>query len=406
MDFLFEFEPMTTDKFDTISVGDEAELFHTITPEDVGAFSRLTGDDNPLHVDKAYAAETTFGRPVVHGMLTASFLSTMIGTKLPGEGSLWYEQQTRFLSPVWIGETIRVWAKVRHKSPAQRVVVLETVVFGEDGRKVIEGEAKVKVIRQEKEKGAIMSSEQKGTVIVSGGSRGIGAAIAKALASDGYFVVINYLHSRDKAQQIENDIRDTGGRALAYQADVSDEAAVQKMVAHALAEHGPLAGIVNNASGPIVPIDFSQLVWDDIQQHINIQLKGAFNLTQAALPHLVTQKSGVILNIASIYADGVPPAKLLPYSMAKAALVAFAKSLAADYGPSGIRINCVSPGMTYTDLLTNVPEKTKMLAKMQTPLRRLGVPEDIAGIAAFLFSDKSSFITGQNIRVCGGIVME
>ena len=144
---------MSADRFEAIREGDEAELFHLITSQDVEAFVQLTGDDNPIHVDEAFAATTTFQRPIVHGMLTASFLSTMIGTKLPGHGSLWFEQRLRFLAPVRVGERIRVWAKVRHKSPGLRVVVLETCVFKEDGQKVIDGEAKVKMIEAGQSRG-------------------------------------------------------------------------------------------------------------------------------------------------------------------------------------------------------------------------------------------------------------
>jgi 3-oxoacyl-[acyl-carrier protein] reductase len=138
-----------TDRFETIQVGDEAEISRVITAADVDAFVTLTGDTNPLHTDEAYAAQTSFQQPVVHGMLTASFISTIIGTKLPGEGALWYEQQLRFIAPVRVGEQIRVWAKVTHKSAAQRIVLLETVVFGEGGRRVIEGQGKVKILIRE-----------------------------------------------------------------------------------------------------------------------------------------------------------------------------------------------------------------------------------------------------------------
>jgi 3-oxoacyl-[acyl-carrier protein] reductase len=162
---------------------------------------------------------------------------------------------------------------------------------------------------------------------------------------------------------------------------------------------------VNNASPSIESFDFAQLSWDIFQKHIDIQVKGAFHLTQAVLPHLLENQNGIIVNISSVYADNVPPVKLMPYSIAKAAIITFTRCLAAEYGHKGIRANCVSPGMTHTDLIINVPEKAKMVTKMQTPLRRLAIPEEIAGTVAFLFSDKAAFITGQNIRVCGGIVM-
>jgi len=139
------------DRFDEINVGDEAEILRTITSDDVDVFVKLTGDNNPLHVDNAYASKTMLQGKIVHGMLTASFISTLIGTKLPGKGALWYEQHTRFIKPVYIGDKIRVWGKVKKKTPALRVLVLEVVVFGDDNRRVVECEAKVVSVRTENE---------------------------------------------------------------------------------------------------------------------------------------------------------------------------------------------------------------------------------------------------------------
>lgn len=142
------------DRFAGIQVNDEAEIFHTMTSEDVESFVKLIGDDNPIHINALYAAQTILKEPIVHGMLTASFISALIGTKLPGKGALWYEQHTRFVEPVHIGDTIRVWARVKQKSAPLRVLVLEVAVFNDKGRKVVECEAKVKVVKQEKtEKG-------------------------------------------------------------------------------------------------------------------------------------------------------------------------------------------------------------------------------------------------------------
>lgn len=394
-----------TDKFEVIQIGDEAEIWHTITEKDVSSFVDLTGDNNPLHVDENFASNTTLKKRVVHGMLTASFISTVIGTKLPGSGSLWYEQQMRFLSPVRIGGKIRVWAKVRHKSFAQRILVLETIVFDEQGERVIEGEAKVKILKQEKKKELTMFDQNKGAIIVSGASRGIGASIAKALAREGYPVFINFYRSRDQAESLVKEIIEEQGQATLCKADVSNKKEVKKMVDLARSSSKYIHGIVNNASGPIEIRDFVDLTWKDMQRHLDIQLKGAFNLTQSVLDPFLEQESGVIVNIASVVTDNVPPAKWLPYNIAKSAIVTFTKSIASEYGSKGIRSNCVSPGMTQTDMIADLPEKAKMLAKMQTPLRRLATSEDIANTVAYLFSERSSFITGQNIRVCGGLVM-
>jgi len=396
---------MSEDRFEEIKVGDSAELFHTITAEDLDVFVKLTGDDNPLHTDDEYAASTAMKKTAVHGMLTASFISTIIGTRLPGKGALWYEQSLRFLAPVRTGEKIRVLAKVRHKSLSQRVLTIETTVFKEAGTKVIEGEAKVKVLKTRAKKKSADQPKAKGAVIVTGAGRGIGAAIAEQLAAAGFPVVVNYARSRLEAERLAEKIEGSAGRAASFQADVSEREAVQAMVDFALAEFGKIQGVVNNAAPAVDSVDFTGLSWEDVEVHLQVQVKGAFNLCQAVLPHFLEAQEGVIVNISSIYADNVPPVKLLPYNLCKAALVSFSRSLAAEYGPKGIRVNCVSPGMTDTGFIANLPEKTKMVEKMQTPLRRLASVEDVAGVVAFLFSDNARHLTGENIRVCGGRVM-
>lgn len=396
---------MSQDRFENINIGDEEEIFHTITAKDVDAFACLTGDNNPLHMDDEFAAKTTFKKRVVHGMLPASFISTMIGTKLPGEGSLWYEQKLRFISPVRIGERIRVFAKVKFKSLSQRVLTIETTVFGEGNKKVIEGEAKVKVLELQKEENKVMGNNEKVAVIVTGASRGIGAATASELASEGYAVIVNYLNSSTQADEVVMQITEAGGRAAVFQADVAAQDAVENMVAFALMKYGAIAGVVNNASPSANNKDSASLSWEDIQHHLDVHVKGAFNLCHAVMPRFLEQGYGCVVNIASIFADNVPPSQLLPYSLAKSALVSLSRSLAVEYGPKNIRVNCISPGMTQTDLIADLPEKVKMVTKAQTPLRRLATPKDIAGTISFLFSEKARHITGETIRVCGGIVM-
>lgn len=424
---------MSLDTFDSIAIGDEAELFHIISENDVNLFAKLTGDNNPLHMDEAFASRTSFKHRVVHGMLTASFISAMIGTKLPGAGSLWYEQQLYFMAPARIGDKIRVVAKVKQKSLSQRILQIETSVFDESGRKLIEGEAKVKLLKPEiagghlsEEMGQravrvpgarqesqiplvkreqVFKENHKGAVIVTGASRGIGAAIAIDLALSGFPVVVNFITNSSKAEDIVDRIRANNGKAIAYRADLTNIVAIKSMVDFTLEEFGTIFGVVNNATPPIDNLAFSQISWDDIQYQIDVQVKGAFHLCKTIIPHLLNAQKGVIVNIASTYADNVPPIKMMSYVIAKSALLSFSRSLAVEYGPKGININCVSPGMTETGLIANLPEKAKLLAKMNSPLRRLGLPEDIAGVVSFLFSDKGRHITGENIRVCGGIIM-
>jgi len=244
----------------------------------------------------------------------------------------------------------------------------------------------------------------KGAIIISGAARGIGAAIARVLAADGYPVVINYASRTDAAQKVVADIKSAGGQAIAVKADVSSRQEVDAMVAVALKTFGRIDGAVNNACLPPEAKDFSVLKWEDIQKYIDVQIKGTFNLSQAVLGHF-TPQGGCIVNIASIVADNVPPASGMPYNLVKSALISLTRTMAVELAAKKVRVNCVSPGVTMTDMIADFPEKVKLVAKMKTPLQRLAQPEDVAGAVAFLFSDRALFLTGETIRVNGGSSM-
>lgn len=396
----------TADRFESISVGDRAEVRHTIGPADLNTFAALTGDDNPLHMDEAFAAATSMGHRVVHGMLTASFISTIIGTRLPGPGALWFEQSLRFLAPARIGEAILVTAEVLHKSPATRVLTIRTRVSGEGGRELVDGEAKVKVVETEQTRQPEQDPGRAGdAVVITGASRGIGAAIAGALAAAGRPVVINYRTRAEDAERIAHAIRDAGGTAEPIRADVSDPDQVAAMFDQARRTVGEPLGVVNNASPRITPTPVTDLAWHEVQHQIDVQVRGAFEVSRAALPAMLAAGRGRIVNITSQVVDGVPPAQWAGYTAAKAALVSLTRSMALELGPRGVRVNAVSPGMTPTDLTADLPERARMVAKMQTPTRRLARPDDIAGVVAFLMSDAADHITGQTVRVGGGAVM-
>lgn len=405
------------DRFNGLSVGDRAQVRHTITHDDIAAFVALTGDDNPLHVDAAYAARTSLRQPVVHGMLTASFISTLIGKHLPGEGALWYELSIRFLAPVRVGEAVTAAGIVRHKSPALRVLTLAVEVLGGDDRKVIEGEAKVRCMGPESLSAADTAAAAEsaapispiaatapGCVIVTGAARGIGAAVAQGLARAGHAIIVNTRSDADGAARTVAAIQAAGGRACAVLADVADPAGIDALMAQARAAFGTVAGIVNNASPPVGGQPVESLRWDQVQRHLDVQVRGALLLAQAAVTDLAAC-GGNIVSITSIAADDVPPMHWTAYTVAKAALTALSRSLAVELGPRGVRVNCVAPGMTDTDLIADLPEKAKMLAKAQTPLRRLATPDDVAGVVTFLFSDAARHLTGETIRVCGGLRM-
>jgi len=390
--------------FDDIKSGDIAELKHVLTKEDVQAFAALTGDFNPLHVDEDFAKKTLFQKPVVHGMLSASFISTIIGTILPGGGALWMSQTLEFLRPAHIGDTIRVLANVKQKSLATRVLILNIVVSNQNGEELIKGESSVKVL-EFKKKVDRMSLIKEKTVLITGASGGIGAAAAEKLAAEGHAVIVHYHSSPVNAEQVVDKIIQAGGRAIALKADIANAEDIKRLLTEANKEFGPVQAVVHCASPSNTPSTFDKLDWAAMQEQMDVNLKGAFNCAQAVLPGMVEAKSGDLIFIGTVYTDGVPPPQQSRYIVAKSALTSFARCLAVEYGPSDIRVNVVAPGMTETGMIADLPDKVKMLTKMQTPLRRLAQPEDIADTIVFLLSTSARHITGQTFRVCGGSVM-
>lgn len=242
-------------------------------------------------------------------------------------------------------------------------------------------------------------------VLVTGGSRGIGAAIVTKLAQQGYKVIVNYSNDSPVASELIERLCSMGFLAIDGKADVSNIEDLENLKSYMQSTLGSITDVVHCASPTPVPTPFEKLSWEDFQLQIDVQLKGAFNCTKTFLPSMIEAKKGTFTYVSSIFAEGVPPSSQAHYVSTKAALSAFGRSIAAEYGNKGIRSNIVAPGMTLTDMISGVPDKTKLLAKMSTPLRKIATPEDIANAVQFLVGDSSSHITGETIRVCGGITM-
>ncbi|MDZ4179038.1 MAG: 3-oxoacyl-[acyl-carrier-protein] reductase [Coriobacteriia bacterium] len=237
--------------------------------------------------------------------------------------------------------------------------------------------------------------------LVTGASRGIGAAIATMLAERGATVAVNYAGSEQAAADVVASIAAAGGVAMAFRADVSDATESVGLVEQTIAELGGLDIIVNNAGitrdGLIVRM--SDEDWDDV---IRINLTGVFNVTRAATRHLMKQRSGSIVNVTSVVAL-VGNAGQANYVAAKAGVIGLTKSVARELAPRGVRANAVAPGFIETDMTAELSETIREHARKGIALGAFGAPEDVASAVTFLASDEARYITGQVLAVDGGM---
>jgi 3-oxoacyl-[acyl-carrier protein] reductase len=239
--------------------------------------------------------------------------------------------------------------------------------------------------------------------LVTGASRGIGQAIAALLAREGYAVCLNYCQNRKKAESLASQLTAEGCRVMTAGADVSDRQAVETMV-HRIEDHfSPVSLLVNNA-GVAGQSQFQDVTEERWHRFFAVNVDGAFHAAQAVLPAMLHAHEGCIVNMASIW--GLRGASCeVAYSCTKAAVIGLTRSLAAELAPSHIRVNCVAPGVIRTEMLDELPPETLPELAAQTPMERLGTPEDIARAVSFLASDKADFITGQVLTVDGGFIL-
>lgn len=238
--------------------------------------------------------------------------------------------------------------------------------------------------------------------LITGGSRGIGAAAAYELSKLGYTAAVNYRENAAAAHNVCERIISSGGYAKAYQADISNPEDVERMFAQAEAELGTIDVLVNNAGISHIGL-LQDMKYDEILRHAQVNLLGAIYCSKRAIPGMVHKKSGSIINLSSMWGEVGASCEVV-YSACKAGIIGFTKALAKELGPSGIRVNCVSPGVIRTDMNSELTEEVLEQLSEDTPLLRLGSPEEVGRMIAFLASESASFITGQVVSVNGGII--
>lgn len=239
--------------------------------------------------------------------------------------------------------------------------------------------------------------------LITGASKGIGKKTAEVLADDSYSVVINYNKSEEAALELKNKILYNGGQAEVFKADVGDYEESRELIDFCIREYGAIDVLVNNAGISQIKL-FTDITMDEWNEMIRVNLSGIFNCSQNAVRSMISQKSGKIINVSSIW--GMEGASCeVHYSTVKAGIIGFTKSLAKELGPSNIQVNCVAPGIILTDMMKGFSNSEMEDMREEIPLQRFGTVEDVVNVIEFFASDKSDYITGQVVSPNGGVLI-
>jgi 3-oxoacyl-[acyl-carrier protein] reductase len=384
-----------------LAIGQEATLRERITADLIASTARITGDDNPVHLDASVAAAFGHSRPVAHGLILLGLISRLIGTRLPGPGSIWFDHQLEFLAPVYDGDEVEVTVRVAHVSPANRVVVLDVIARRVGGIDIARGRAKVRIPQRVYEERTPMADCDK-VAVVTGGSRGVGRAVAEALGTRAMRVVINYRQDRTGADASAAAVRERGGQALTIAADVSRADGGRELIDRSVEEFGRVDVIVHCATPAVEYREWSETGAEEFRAYFDTYVIGLHELARLAVPGMKERRYGRIVGVLSSAIAEVP-ARLSAYVAGKYALHGLCRALAVELGPWNITVNTISPGMLVGDQADRAGLAVREAVARKTPLRRLGQPGDVARAIAFLVSEDAAFITGANLPVTGGV---
>ena len=245
--------------------------------------------------------------------------------------------------------------------------------------------------------------EEKKVAIITGGSRGIGKEIAKKFAKENYNLVINYVSEKTNTEELKKEFEELGAEVLFIKTNVTSYKECEKMAKDAINKFGKIDVLVNNA-GVTKDSLLLRMKEEDFDTVINVNLKGTFNVTKACIPYMMKKKSGKIVNISSVVGISGNSGQA-NYAASKAGIIGFTKSVAKELASRNILANCVAPGYIATDMTNGLSDAVKESINNQIPLKRVGMPEEVAKAVYFLASEENSYITGQVLNVDGGMLI-
>lgn len=245
--------------------------------------------------------------------------------------------------------------------------------------------------------------EEKNVAIITGGSRGIGKEIAKKFAKENYNLVINYVSEKTNTEELKKEFKELGAEVLFIKTNVTSYEECEKMAKDAINQFGKIDVLVNNA-GVTKDSLLLRMKEEDFDTVINVNLKGTFNVTKACIPYMMKKKSGKIVNISSVVGISGNSGQA-NYAASKAGIIGFTKSVAKELASRNILANCVAPGYIATDMTNGLSDAVKESINNQIPLKRVGMPEEVAKAVYFLAGEENSYITGQVLNVDGGMLI-
>lgn len=401
-------------------VGHRERLVVHITSDLVDRFSELSGDVNPLHVDDDFAASLGYPARVAHGVLTLSFVSTLIGTVLPGRGALWRSLKVNWLRPVFPEDVVTLEAEVTSRSETHATLFLALRGSNQNGQPVLRGDAVVGLggasasmneiaspapATHPAAPGARATEASERPVLVTGGSGGIGRAAALRAARLGHPVAIGYRTGKASAEAIVAEIETLGGQAMTVACDFEDPEGPQRALESVRSRWGRCLGLVHCASPALVTAPWTEIKSTDVESYFRVYVTAALALVQAMRQDFEQHRWGRCIFLGTAAQMGPPPPQMLAYVTAKSAVEGLTKALAAEVGVLGVTVNMILPGLTMTELTRHVPQRIQLLEAQRTPLRRLAAADDTAALVAFLLGDGASFMTGAKLPVTGGLSM-
>jgi 3-oxoacyl-[acyl-carrier protein] reductase len=387
-------------------VGQYAEISHRVSELDLVEFARLSGDDNPLHVDPSFAQSVGNKNIVSHGILTASLISRLIGTRLPGNGSLWLSQEMEFVEAVYPGDLLTARVTVVKLYPKDNLMNLKASVTNQKNNVVLRGIGRVRFPNPAPavdSSDSLLSKSLTRNVLILGASGSLGQEVCKQLSQfPNYKIVALFHNSPDILENLVDKLNKLGSSIRSIGIDVTSNVQVSKMFSQ-LKDLDLIPDIVISCAAlPPENKIVSAMNSKDVIRSMEVELFSLMNIIEFAFPSMKQRNFGRIVSVSSTAAIGKPDAGWASYSISKSAVESYIKSLAVEVGIFGITSNVVASGLTNEGMSKSIPSRIHRMGASETPIGRLTNMFDVAQLIEFLISDRASAINGQTVIIDGG----